>query len=102
MQGDLLTMKVGALVNATDPELSFRGGISLVIDNKAGRAIVGDARKACKQQHGSTVPLTQNVVTGGGNLRDVAFIIHAVGPVEELLVRELTVETSWPLLSSTV
>jgi O-acetyl-ADP-ribose deacetylase (regulator of RNase III) len=88
MEGDLLTMKGGALVNATDPELSFRGGISRVIANKAGRAIVGDARKACKQQHGSIVPLAQNVVTGAGDLRDVAFIIHAVGPVRDFCSSE--------------
>jgi O-acetyl-ADP-ribose deacetylase (regulator of RNase III) len=80
LKGDLLTMKIGALVNATDIDLSFGGGISRLIADRAGRAIIEEAKRNCWQQYGTTVPLTKNVVTRGGNLRDIASIIHAVGP----------------------
>ena len=72
---DITTMKVDAIVNATNTYLQQGGGVCGAIFKQAGEHAL---QKACDQL--SPVPTGEAVITPGFNL-PAQWIIHAVGPI---------------------
>lgn len=75
--GDLLQANVDVIVSASDSNLSFSSGVSQLIRQRAGDIVEMEARV---QMMGSSLCPTSTVVTSGGALTHIKYIIHAVGP----------------------
>ena len=75
--GDLLTEKVQAIVNASNSEMAHSAGVAKIIRQQAGEKIDKEG-KLWLNQNGK-IRLTHNAVTSAGSL-PFSYIIHAVGP----------------------
>ena len=75
LYGDIVTMRVDAIVNAANTELQMGGGVCGAIFEAAGASKL---QKACNML--SPIRVTDAVITPGFDL-DAEFIIHTVGPV---------------------
>lgn len=77
IKGNLVKLKVDAIVNAADTTLSGGGGIDGVIHRAAGPKLYD----ACAKLHGC--PTGQAKITPGFNL-PAKYIIHTVGPIYKI------------------
>ena len=76
VRNDIITMKVDAIVNPSDPQLSGSGGLDYLIHQKAGIKL----KDACKKYQGLQV--SKAVITLAYQLPS-KYIIHTVGPIYE-------------------
>jgi O-acetyl-ADP-ribose deacetylase (regulator of RNase III) len=78
VQGDLTQEKVGAIVNAANPNLLHGAGVAALIVRAGGR-IIQEESTTWVMQHG---PITHHTTatTSAGSL-PADYVIHAVGPV---------------------
>ncbi|XP_046342281.2 protein mono-ADP-ribosyltransferase PARP14-like isoform X2 [Haliotis rufescens] len=107
-QGDITQMKVGAIVNAANQQLSHGGGLARAIVDKGGR-IIQDESDAIRRKNGD-VNVGKVAVTSSGNL-PCQKVIHAVGPIwsggkndeegllQEAIFNSLEMADSWKLPS---
>ncbi len=79
--GDIVSLEVEAVVNATDSQCSGDGGVDQAIHVAAGREVL---RKACqdvlRSGYPNGLPVGEAFITDGFNL-PARYIIHTVGPV---------------------
>ncbi|OQX56193.1 MAG: hypothetical protein B5M53_02740 [Candidatus Cloacimonas sp. 4484_209] len=73
IKGDMLSLKVDAIVNAANKYLQHGGGIAGQIVRKGGHIIQEESNKLAPIKTGEAV------ITTGGNL-PATYVIHAVGP----------------------
>ena len=74
IQGDIVTMRVDAIVNAANSGLAGGGGVDGAIHRAGGPAIAAACRAVGRCPTGGAV------ITGAGEL-PTRFVIHAVAPV---------------------
>ena len=77
-KGNLLTEYVEVIVNASHPEMVYKGGITKIIRQAAGEKIEEEGNLWLRK-NGGKIRLTENAVTSAGFL-PFKHIIHAVGP----------------------
>ncbi len=78
IKGDITTIEVDAIVNASNTSLLGGGGVDGAIHKAGGKAILEDCQKIRDKQGGCKVG--EAVITTGGKL-PAKFVIHTVGPV---------------------
>jgi len=78
IQGDIITEKVDAIVNAANEQLDHGGGVAWAISRAGGPQIQAES-DAWVREHGP-VSHAEPAYTGAGNL-PCRYVIHAVGPV---------------------
>ena len=78
IQGDIITEKVDAIVNAANEQLDHGGGVAWAISRAGGPKIQAES-DAWVREHGP-VSHAEPAYTGAGNL-PCRYVIHAVGPV---------------------
>ena len=81
VQGDITELTVNAIVNAANSSLILGGGVAGAIIRKGGSRI----QEECNQIGYS--PTGTAVITTGGNLK-ANYVIHAVGPTDDLPDRD--------------
>lgn len=74
VEGNIVALKVDAIVNAANKSLILGGGVAGAIRNFGGPSIQEECNAI------GPVEVGEAVITGGGNLH-AAYVIHAVGPV---------------------
>lgn len=78
IQGDIIKIKVDAIVNAANTSLLGGGGVDGAIHRAGGKAILEDCYKIRERQGGCKTG--EAVITTGGYL-PAKYVIHTVGPV---------------------
>ena len=78
VQGNIVSTRVDAIVNAANSSLMGGGGVDGAIHRAGGPAILEDCRKIVAKQGGCKTG--QAVITTAGQL-PAKFVIHTVGPV---------------------
>lgn len=79
--GDITTLKVDAIVNAANSNLSGGGGVDGAIHKAAGPEPLKECAKiALKRRPLAPCPTGEAVITGAGKLPS-NFIIHTAGPI---------------------
>jgi len=78
VEGDIITEKVDAIVNAANAQLAHGGGVAWTISARGGR-IIQEESKAWVHEHGP-VSHANPAWTSAGDL-PCKYVIHAVGPV---------------------
>jgi O-acetyl-ADP-ribose deacetylase (regulator of RNase III) len=73
IEGDIIELETGAIVNAANSYLKHGGGVAGAIVRKGGRIIQEESDRI------GYCPVGQAVITGAGSLKAGA-VIHAVGP----------------------
>lgn len=76
VDGNIVFFKGDAIVNAANQMLSFGGGVCGAIFEAAG---LYELKKECDKL--SPIKTGQAVVTSSCKLKDIKYIIHAVGPI---------------------
>ena len=76
--GDITTMAVDAIVNATNPSLMGGGGVDGAIHRAGGPSILADCQAIVGRR--GPCPTGDAVVTGAGEL-PAGLVIHTVGPI---------------------
>jgi O-acetyl-ADP-ribose deacetylase (regulator of RNase III) len=74
VEGNIVALKVDAIVNAANKSLILGGGVAGAIRNFGGPSIQDECNEI------GSVEVGEAVITGGGNLH-ADYVIHAVGPV---------------------
>lgn len=74
VEGNIVTLKVDAVVNAANKSLILGGGVAGAIRNFGGPSIQEECNAI------GPVEVGEAVLTGAGNL-NAEYVIHAVGPV---------------------
>ncbi len=74
VEGNIVALKVDAIVNAANKSLILGGGVAGAIRNFGGPSIQDECNEI------GPVEVGEAVITGGGNL-NADYVIHAVGPV---------------------
>ena len=83
IEGDITSLKVGAIVNAANSSLMGGGGVDGAIHRAAGPALLEECLKIAAQRRnipGGPCPTGDAVITGAGKLQ-AQRVIHTVGPV---------------------
>lgn len=74
VEGNIVALKVDAIVNAANKSLILGGGVAGAIRNFGGPGIQEECNAI------GPIEVGEAVITGGGNL-NADYVIHAVGPV---------------------
>ncbi len=78
LKGNIVLLKVDAIVNAANSSLMGGGGVDGAIHRAGGPAILEECKKIIARQ--GSCKTGEAVITTGGNL-PAKFVIHTVGPV---------------------
>lgn len=78
ISGNIIHLKVDAIVNAANSSLMGGGGVDGAIHRAGGPAILEECKKIIARQ--GSCKTGEAVITTGGNLT-AKFVIHTVGPV---------------------
>lgn len=79
IQGDIVTAKVDAIVNAANPTLLGGGGVDGAIHRAAGPGLLEACIKV-KPVNGIRCPFGEARITSAGNLPS-RYVIHTAGPI---------------------
>ena len=78
-KGDITDEKVSAITNAANENLWHGGGIAGAISRKAGKLLDMESENWVKKY--GCIPTGDCAWTGAGNMKNIQYVVHAVGPV---------------------